>query len=120
VRSTIEALATALISKYQPTNLPEFFKVITNIAISFGNHLNDEPEYIPLLLTSLISQWEALQSDENYNEVLPSLLECVLAILKATKSGCLPFFEPLFNGCISLLNQNSVRLSYLISFHSKF
>jgi len=87
------------------------YDVIAILANSAGSHLN-KPEIIQLLFPPLISQWDELQwNGSNNNELIPYLLESVSTVVKATKTGCLPFCESLFQRCISLLKNHSVRIA---------
>ena len=87
------------------------YEVIAILANSAGSHLK-EPEIIQLLFPPLLSQWDELQWNGNNNDVLILLfLECISTVVKATKTDCLPFCEPLFQRCISLLKNHSVRIA---------
>ena len=87
------------------------YEVIAILANSGDSHLK-EPEFIQLLFPPLISQWDELQwNGKNNDDLIPHLLECISTVVKATKTGCFPFCEPLFQRCISLLKNHSVRIA---------
>jgi len=76
---------------------------------SLGNHLN-KPDYINLLMPPLIAKFNALQDDDK--DLMP-LMECLASIAEALQSGFLPYLNPLFRRCITIvdktLNQQKVE-----------
>lgn len=88
-------------SKYQHKNLLIFYDAVGTLADSVGHHLN-KPEYINILMPPLIEKWNQLQDDDK--DLFP-LLECLSSIATALQSGFLPYCEPVYRRCISLIQQ---------------
>ncbi|UYV65620.1 TNPO1 [Cordylochernes scorpioides] len=109
----LETLVFAF-SKYQHKNLLILYDAIGTLADSVGHHLN-KPEYITLLMPPLIQKWNVLNDDDK--DLFP-LLECLSSVATALQSGFLPYCEPVFRRCVSLveqtLNQNLVSLHLFI------
>ncbi|UYV65623.1 TNPO1 [Cordylochernes scorpioides] len=95
-------------------NLLILYDAIGTLADSVGHHLN-KPEYITLLMPPLIQKWNVLNDDDK--DLFP-LLECLSSVATALQSGFLPYCEPVFRRCVSLveqtLNQNLVSLHLFI------
>ncbi|XP_045459625.1 transportin-1 isoform X2 [Melitaea cinxia] len=95
-------------SRYQHKNLLILYDAIGTLADSVGHHLN-KPEYIDLLMPPLITKWNVLKDEDK--DLFP-LLECLSSVATALQSGFLPYCEPVFRRCVSLieqtLNQNIV------------
>ncbi|KZS14399.1 Transportin-1 [Daphnia magna] len=104
----LETLVYAF-SKYQHKNLLILYDAIGTLADSVGHHLN-KPDYINLLMPPLITKWNVLKDEDK--DLFP-LLECLSSVATALQSGFLPYCEPVFRRCISLveqtLNQHIVR-----------
>lgn len=120
-------------SKYQHKNLLILYDAIGTLADSVGHHLN-KPEYINLLMPPLINKWNVLKDEDKdlfpllevyyslyftlfgikLNEYLYIFLifQCLSSVATALQSGFLPYCEPVFRRCVSLieqtLNQNIV------------
>lgn len=120
-------------SKYQHKNLLILYDAIGTLADSVGHHLN-KPEYINLLMPPLINKWNVLKDEDKdlfpLLEVYYSLyftffgikikrifiyflnFQCLSSVATALQSGFLPYCEPVFRRCVSLieqtLNQNIV------------
>ena len=98
-------------SKYQHKNLLILYDAIGTLADSVGHHLN-KPEYINLLMPPLIQKWNMLKDEDK--DLFP-LLECLSSVATALQSGFLPYCEPVYRRCISLiqqtLNQDVVSVS---------
>lgn len=88
-------------SKYQHKNLLILYDAVGTLADSVGHHLN-KPEYINILMPPLIEKWNLLQDDDK--DLFP-LLECLSSIATALQSGFLPYSEPVYRRCISLIQQ---------------
>lgn len=88
-------------SKYQHKNLLILYDAVGTLADSVGHHLN-KPEYINILMPPLIEKWNQLQDDDK--DLFP-LLECLSSIATALQSGFLPYCEPVYRRCISLIQQ---------------
>lgn len=88
-------------SKYQHKNLLILYDAVGTLADSVGHHLN-KPEYINILMPPLIEKWNLLQDDDK--DLFP-LLECLSSIATALQSGFLPYCEPVYRRCISLIQQ---------------
>lgn len=87
--------------KYQQKNLMILYDAIGTLAESVGHHLN-KPEYISMLMPPLIEKWNALKDDDK--DLFP-LLECLSGVATALQSGFLPYSEPVFRRCLSLVEQ---------------
>lgn len=88
-------------SKYQHKNLLILYDAIGTLADSVGHHLN-KPEYINLLMPPLIQKWNMLKDEDK--DLFP-LLECLSSVATALQSGFLPYCEPVYRRCISLIQQ---------------
>lgn len=88
-------------SKYQHKNLLILYDAIGTLADSVGHHLN-KPEYINLLMPPLIQKWNVLKDEDK--DLFP-LLECLSSVATALQSGFLPYCEPVYRRCISLIQQ---------------
>ncbi|KAL3212710.1 hypothetical protein MRX96_035820 [Rhipicephalus microplus] len=93
-------------------NLLILYDAIGTLADSVGHHLN-KPEYINLLMPPLIEKWNVLKDDDK--DLFP-LLECLSSVATALQSGFLPYCEPVFRRCVSLveqtLNQNMANAAH--------
>ncbi|ESO02172.1 hypothetical protein HELRODRAFT_65501 [Helobdella robusta] len=87
--------------KYQHKNLLILYDAIGTLADSVGHHLN-KPEYISLLMPPLIDKWNMLKDTDK--DLFP-LLECLSSVATALQSGFLPYCEPVFRRCVSLIEQ---------------
>lgn len=87
--------------KYQHKNLLILYDAIGTLAESVGHHLNRQ-EYINLLMPPLIEKWNILKDDDK--DLFP-LLECLSSVATALQSGFLPYCEPVFMRCLSLIEQ---------------
>lgn len=88
-------------TKYQNKNLLILYDAIGTLADSVGHHLNKE-EYINMLMPPLIEKWNTLKDDDRG---LFPLLECLSSVATALKTGFLPYCEPVFQRCLSLIQQ---------------
>ena len=100
LKPILETLVHAF-RKYQAKNLLILYDAIGTLADSVGLHLN-RPEYIELLMPPLIERWHVLRNDDK--DLFP-LLECLSSIATALQTGFLPYCEPVFVRCISLVKQ---------------
>ncbi|XP_044741153.1 transportin-1-like isoform X2 [Chrysoperla carnea] len=96
----LETLVFAF-SKYQHRNLLILYDAIGTLADSVGNYLNN-PKYINKLMPPLIAKWNLLHDEDK--DLFP-LLECLSSIATALKHGFLPYVEPVFRRCGSLIEQ---------------
>ncbi|XP_064626357.1 transportin-1-like isoform X2 [Lineus longissimus] len=96
----LETLVFAF-QKYQHKNLLILYDAIGTLADSVGHHLN-EPEYISMLMPPLIRKWNVLKDEDK--DLFP-LLECLSSVATALQSGFLPYSEPVFRRCVSLVEQ---------------
>ncbi|XP_053672193.1 transportin-1 isoform X2 [Anopheles nili] len=87
--------------KYQHKNLLILYDAIGTLADSVGHHLN-KPEYISMLMPPLIEKWNNLKDEDK--DLFP-LLECLSSVATALHSGFLPYSEPVYRRCISLVQQ---------------
>jgi len=100
LKPILETLVHAF-RKYQAKNLLILYDAIGTLADSVGTHLN-QPDLIELLMPPLIERWHVLKNDDK--DLFP-LLECLSSIATALQSGFLPYCEPVFVRCISLIKQ---------------
>ena len=107
----IETLVFAF-HKYQHKNLLILYDAIGTLADSVGHHLN-KPEYINLLMPPLIQKWNVLKDDDK--DLFP-LLECLSSVATALQEGFLPYCEPVYKRCVSLVEQtlNQVEKEHYI------
>ncbi|XP_041357123.1 transportin-1-like [Gigantopelta aegis] len=96
----LETLVFAF-SKYQHKNLLILYDAIGTLADSVGHHLN-KPEYVNLLMPPLIQKWNMLKDEDK--DLFP-LLECLSSVATALQSGFLPYCEPVYRRCVSLVEQ---------------
>ncbi|KAK9497607.1 hypothetical protein O3M35_004303 [Rhynocoris fuscipes] len=96
----LETLVYAF-SKYQHKNLLILYDAIGTLADSVGHHLN-KPDYINLLMPPLIHKWNVLKDEDK--DLFP-LLECLSSVATALQSGFLPYCEPVYKRCVSLVEQ---------------
>lgn len=66
-----------------------------------GNYLNKE-EYIQLLMPPLIHKWNLLKDEDK--DLFP-LLECLSSVATALQTGFLPYCGPVYQRCVSLVEQ---------------
>lgn len=96
----LETLVFAF-SKYQHKNLLILYDAIGTLADSVGHHLN-KSEYISLLMPPLIHKWNILKDEDK--DLFP-LLECLSSVATALQVGFLPYCEPVYRRCVSLIEQ---------------
>merc|ERR1719167_765540 len=87
--------------KYQHKNLLILYDAIGTLADSVGHHLN-KAEFINLLMLPLIQKWNVLKDDDK--DLFP-LLECLSSVATALQEGFLPYAEPVYRRCVSLVQQ---------------
>ncbi|CAH1960720.1 unnamed protein product [Acanthoscelides obtectus] len=95
----LETLVFAF-SKYQHKNLLILYDAIGTLADSVGSHLN-KPDFINLLMPPLIHKWNVLKDEDK--DLFP-LLECLSSVATALQSGFLPYCEPVYCRCVSLIH----------------
>lgn len=88
-------------TKYQHKNLLILYDAIGTLADAVGHHLN-KPDYINLLMPPLIHKWNYLKDEDK--DLFP-LLECLSSVATALQAGFLPYCEPVFKRCVSLIEQ---------------
>ncbi|XP_069126883.1 transportin-1-like isoform X1 [Argopecten irradians] len=107
----LETLVYAF-NKYQHKNLLILYDAIGTLADSVGHHLN-KPDYVNMLMPPLIQKWNVLKDEDK--DLFP-LLECLSSVATALQSGFLPYCEPVYRRCVSLveqtLNQNYMSMSH--------
>ncbi|XP_064607040.1 transportin-1-like isoform X2 [Liolophura sinensis] len=96
----LETLVYAF-SKYQHKNLLILYDAIGTLADSVGHHLN-KPEYVNMLMPPLIQKWNVLKDEDK--DLFP-LLECLSSVATALQNGFLPYCEPVYQRCVSLVEQ---------------
>ncbi|KAM7425948.1 Transportin-1 [Porites harrisoni] len=96
----LETLVFAF-NKYQHKNLLILYDAIGTLADSVGHHLNKQ-EFINMLMPPLIQKWNQLKDEDK--DLFP-LLECLSSVATALRSGFLPYAEPVFQRCVSLVEQ---------------
>nr|XP_046192428.1 transportin-2-like [Oncorhynchus gorbuscha] len=87
--------------KYQHKNLLILYDAIGTLADSVGHHLN-QPEYIEKLMPPLIAKWNELKDEDK--DLFP-LLECLSSVATALQSGFLPYCEPVYQRCVTLVQK---------------
>jgi len=100
----LETLVFAF-NKYQHKNLLILYDAIGTLADSVGVHLN-KPEYINLLMPPLIQKWNVLKDEDK--DLFP-LLECLSSVATALQEGFLPYCEPVYKRCVSLVEQTLAK-----------
>ncbi len=96
----LETLVFAF-QKYQHKNLLILYDAIGTLADSVGHHLNKE-EYIQMLMPPLIEKWNVLKDEDK--DLFP-LLECLSSVATALQEGFLPYSEPVYRRCVSLVEK---------------
>ena len=96
----LETLVFAF-NKYQHKNLLILYDAIGTLADSVGHHLNKQ-EYVSMLMPPLIEKWNVLKDEDK--DLFP-LLECLSSVATALQSGFLPYCEPVYRRCVSLVEQ---------------
>lgn len=99
-------LFVAAFDKYQQKNLLVLYDAVQTLADSVGSALNS-PEYIDLLMPSLIKRWTNIADDDR--DLFP-LLECLASVTIALGPGFAPFAPPVFSRCIQILHQNLAHM----------
>ncbi|KAK1885679.1 Transportin-2 [Dissostichus eleginoides] len=87
--------------KYQHKNLLILYDAIGTLADSVGHHLNQD-EYIQKLMPPLIAKWNELKDEDK--DLFP-LLECLSSVATALQSGFLPYCEPVYQRCVTLVQK---------------
>lgn len=85
----------------QHKNLLILYDAIGTLADSVGHHLNKQ-EFIEMLMPPLIQKWNELKDEDK--DLFP-LLECLSSVATALHSGFLPYAEPVFQRCVSLVDK---------------
>ncbi|KAJ8283450.1 hypothetical protein COCON_G00023000 [Conger conger] len=98
--------------KYQHKNLLILYDAIGTLADSVGHHLN-QPEYIQKLMPPLIQKWNELKDEDK--DLFP-LLECLSSVATALQSGFLPYCEPVYQRCVTLV-QKTLAQAMMYSQH---
>ena len=73
-----------------------------------------------MLMPPLIQKWNQLKDEDK--DLFP-LLECLSSVATALRSGFLPYAEPVFQRCVSLVEQTlaqSVVRLFWVSIEHKF
>ncbi|PIO71475.1 HEAT repeat protein, partial [Teladorsagia circumcincta] len=87
---------------YQAKNLLILYDAVGTLANSVGNALS-EPMYVQVLMPPLMDKWQRLGNDDK--ELFP-LLECVSSVASAMGIAFLPYCEPVYTRCITLITQS--------------
>ncbi|KAJ3600654.1 hypothetical protein NHX12_031632 [Muraenolepis orangiensis] len=87
--------------KYQHKNLLILYDAIGTLADSVGHHLNQQ-EYIQKLMPPLINKWNELKDEDK--DLFP-LLECLSSVATALQSGFLPYCDPVYQRCVTLVQK---------------
>ncbi|KAK4517537.1 uncharacterized protein ATC70_000876 [Mucor velutinosus] len=99
---------TRALRLYRNRNLRVLYDTIGTLAESVGSCLN-EPNFIAVLMPPLISRWNGLTDTDS--DLFP-LLACLTDIATSLGSGFLPFTEPVFTRCVTLISttlQNTLQ-----------
>lgn len=96
--------------KYQRRNLRIVYDAIGTLADAVGGELNQK-KYLDILMPPLISKWQQLSNSDK--DLFP-LLECFTSIAQALGPGFFPFAEPVFQRCISIIqNQLLAKVDHV-------
>ncbi|CAI5441635.1 unnamed protein product [Caenorhabditis angaria] len=87
---------------YQAKNLLILYDALGTLANSVGDALC-RPEYVQALMPPLMEKWERLSDDDK--ELFP-LLECISAVVSAMGLAFLPYIEPVFRRCVTLITKS--------------
>ncbi|KIH52094.1 hypothetical protein ANCDUO_17809 [Ancylostoma duodenale] len=87
---------------YQAKNLLILYDAVGTLANSVGNALS-QPAYVQVLMPPLMEKWQRLGNDDK--ELFP-LLECVSSVASAMGIAFLPYCEPVYTRCITLITQS--------------
>lgn len=96
----------AAFEKYQQKNLLILYDAVQTLADSVGPALN-KPEYIDMIMSPLITRWQATEDDDR--DLFP-LLECLSSVTIALGAGFAPFAPPVFSRCIHILHRNLAQI----------
>lgn len=108
----IDLTQVMLLSFFKHKNLLILYDAIGTLADSVGHHLNKQ-EFIQLLMPPLIQKWNELKDEDK--DLFP-LLECLSSVATALHSGFLPYAEPVFQRCVSLVEKTLAQSLVSISF----
>ncbi|CAB3404704.1 unnamed protein product [Caenorhabditis bovis] len=86
---------------YQAKNLLILYDALSTLANSVGEALC-APQYVQVLMPPLMNKWERLSDDDK--ELFP-LLECISSVVSAMGMAFLPYIEPVFRRCITLIQK---------------
>lgn len=86
---------------YQAKNLLILYDAIGTLANSVGEALS-HPHYVQMLMPPLMEKWERLNDEDK--ELFP-LLECISAIVSAMGHSFIPYIQPVFTRCCSLIEK---------------
>ena len=95
-------------SKYQKKNLLILYDAIGTLADSVGSNLSS-PEYISLLMPPLIEKWNLLKDQDK--DLFP-LLECLSSVASSLQLGFLPYCNPVYSRCLSLIEQTLAQYEF--------
>uniref|UniRef100_A0A672R9F5 Transportin-1 n=1 Tax=Sinocyclocheilus grahami TaxID=75366 RepID=A0A672R9F5_SINGR len=94
-------IKTFFFFKYFSERCVILYDAIGTLADSVGHHLN-QPEYIQKLMPPLIQKWNELKDEDK--DLFP-LLECLSSVATALQSGFLPYCEPVYQRCVTLVQK---------------
>ncbi|KHJ87372.1 HEAT repeat protein, partial [Oesophagostomum dentatum] len=98
---------------YQAKNLLILYDAVGTLANSVGSALS-QPMYVQVLMPPLMEKWQRLGNDDKlyrvlignlFQELFP-LLECVSSVASAMGIAFLPYCEPVYSRCITLITQS--------------
>ncbi|KAM0793118.1 hypothetical protein ACM66B_000597 [Microbotryomycetes sp. NB124-2] len=92
-------------NKYQQKNLMILYDAIGTLADAVGSALNNQA-YIEVLMPPLLSKWQSMSDVDA--DLIP-LLECLSSVVIAVGNGFLPFAQPVFSRCVSIVKQSLVE-----------
>ncbi|KAK4058210.1 hypothetical protein OIO90_000949 [Microbotryomycetes sp. JL221] len=82
-------------NKYQQKNLMILYDAIGTLADAVGQALNN-PNYIQVLMPPLLNKWQ-------------SMSDCLSSVVIAVGNGFLPFAQPVFERCVSIVKQSLIE-----------
>ncbi|VDN02526.1 unnamed protein product [Thelazia callipaeda] len=88
-------------NRYQAKNLLILYDAVGTLADSVGQNLN-QPYYVETIMRPLMAKWDSLGDEDK--ELFP-LLECLSSVATALHEAFLPYCEPVFQRCTTLIGR---------------
>ncbi|KAJ1997678.1 hypothetical protein H4R26_005746, partial [Coemansia thaxteri] len=100
IQPVLETLMRAF-SVYQRKNLIILYDAVGTLAESVGPELN-QPQFIQMLMPSIIERWEELQTDDHH--MFP-LSECLSAIALSLGPSFAPYAQAAYERCVQIVGE---------------